>query len=202
MAKARIFVDFWNFQLSFNDRVPSGVRADWTKIVPWLVTRSAALGLDLTFEEMTVYLSHDPRKAEDKRLRDWAINFLDRQPGVKVKMLERKPKGSPLCPACHKKITLCPHCGGSTTGTIEKGVDTAIVTDLLSLAWEGAWEVAILVSSDRDFIPAVDMLGRKGFRVINAHFSPVGVDLARACWAAINFNEDLSQIYLQTPSTK
>jgi len=54
-------------------------------------------------------------------------------------------------------------------GTIEKGFDTALVTDLLSLAWETSWDVAVLISSDRDFIPAVEMLNRKGYRVSNAH---------------------------------
>ena len=37
---------------------------------------------------------------------------------------------------------------------MEKGVDTAIITDLLTLAWEGAYDVAILVSSDADLVPA------------------------------------------------
>jgi len=39
------------------------------------------------------------------------------------------------------------------TGTGEKGIDTAIATDMISLAWEDAWDVAILISSDKDFIP-------------------------------------------------
>jgi len=29
---------------------------------------------------------------------------------------------------------------------------TAIATDMISLAWEDAWDVAILISSDKDFI--------------------------------------------------
>jgi uncharacterized LabA/DUF88 family protein len=80
------------------------------------------------------------------------------------------------------------------TGTIEKGVDTAIVTDLLSLAWENAWEIAILATSDRDFIPAMETLNRKGFRVINAHFPPVGMDLARQCWGSIDLRQALPEI--------
>ncbi len=32
--------------------------------------------------------------------------------------------------------------------TVEKGIDTAIVTDMISLAWANAWDVAVLVSSD------------------------------------------------------
>jgi uncharacterized LabA/DUF88 family protein len=37
-------------------------------------------------------------------------------------------------------------------GMEEKGVDTRIVTDMMSLAWNGAYDVAVLVSADRDFI--------------------------------------------------
>jgi uncharacterized LabA/DUF88 family protein len=77
---------------------------------------------------------------------------------------------------------------------LRKGVDTAIVTDLLSLAWENAWEVAILVSSDRDFIPAFEMLSRKGYRVINAHFPPQGAELARKCWGNIDLRKALGPI--------
>lgn len=67
------------------------------------------------------------------------------------------------------------------TRTLEKGVDTAIVTDMLKLAWKGVLDVAILVSADRDFIPAVDVLSAKGYKVINAHFPPGGMNLARTC---------------------
>jgi uncharacterized LabA/DUF88 family protein len=77
---------------------------------------------------------------------------------------------------------------------IEKGVDTAMVTDLFSQAWESAWDVAVLISSDRDFIPAVEMLSRKGYRVINAHFPPIGMDLAKSCWASIDLSKALPHI--------
>jgi len=77
---------------------------------------------------------------------------------------------------------------------IEKGVDTSIVTDLLSLAWENSWDVAVLLSSDRDFIPAVVRLQDKGFKVINAHFPPKGMDLARNCWASIDLRAALPDL--------
>jgi len=35
--------------------------------------------------------------------------------------------------------------------TEEKGVDVAIATDMIKLAWEDAYDWAVLVSSDRDF---------------------------------------------------
>ena len=193
--KLRIFVDFWNFQLSVNEFAGKDYRLDWKKLSPWLLSEASALiDPSLSFEETRVYLSFNPRRIEDKGLRDWANNTLDRFPGIHVLMVERKPKNPPSCPVCHATIDPCPNCGSSMTGTIEKGVDTAMVTDLLSLAWENAWDVAVLISSDRDFIPAVEMLSRKGYRVINAHFPPTGMELAKSCWASINLSKALPNI--------
>jgi uncharacterized LabA/DUF88 family protein len=190
--KTRIFIDFWNFQLSLNDFAPANYRADWKKVSPWLIQQATAIvGSPLTYEGTHVYVSHDPKNKKDRPLRDFALNVLDRFPGIHVTLLERKAKGSPHCPACHQPIDTCPHCGSAVTGTIEKGVDTAIVTDILKLAWEGALGIAILVSSDRDFIPAVDLLTAKGYRVINAHFPPQGMHLARTCWANIDLKTGL-----------
>jgi uncharacterized LabA/DUF88 family protein len=195
MSKARIFVDFWNFQLSVINIKGDQYRIDWTKLSPWLMQKSRSLvDPQLSFEGMRVYLSYHHSRPEDLKLRDWANNFLDRVPGVDVRMVERKSKNPPVCPACHRTIDPCPYCGSSTSGTIEKGVDTAIVTDLLSLAWESAWDIGILVTSDRDFIPAVDMLHRKGYKVINAHFPPAGMELAKACWASLDLGKALKQI--------
>jgi uncharacterized LabA/DUF88 family protein len=119
---------------------------------------------------------------------------IDRFPGIRVIAKERKAKSAPFCPHCHKSIDTCPYCGNQMIGTIEKGIDTAIVTDIISLAWEKAWEVAILVSSDRDFIPLVELLADKGLRVINAYFPPKGAHLARTCWANIDFRPHLSNL--------
>ena len=73
-------------------------------------------------------------------------------------------------------------------GTVEKGIDTSIVTDMISMAWAKSWDVAILVSSDHDFIPVVEFLNTKGLRIINAHFPPKGMHLARTCWASIDLS--------------
>jgi|GEM_PF-2203317 len=122
MIKSRIFIDFWNFQLSLNGIAGKAYRADWTKLSAWLIARAQAIiGSPLQHEGTTVYLSYDPRKPEDKSLRDWANNFLDHLPGVNVVMQERKPKNPPVCPSCHTNIEMCPHCSAAMAGTIEKG---------------------------------------------------------------------------------
>jgi uncharacterized LabA/DUF88 family protein len=75
---------------------------------------------------------------------------------------------------------------GSMAGTVEKGIDTAIVTDMIKLAWADSYDIAVLVSADRDFIPAVEFLGSKGLKVVHAGFPPTGMELARNCWASFD----------------
>lgn len=193
--RVRIFVDFWNFQLTVYEHASRKYRLDWKKLSPLLVNEASVLiGQPLAFEETRVYMSYDPHRDSDRSLHSWATNTLDRFSGVAVTIRERKPRNPPFCNNCHKPIVDCPHCGDQIARTVEKGVDTAIVTDLMSLAWEGVWDVAVLLSSDRDFIPAVELLAVKGYRIINAHFPPVGMDLARKCWARIDMIKHLKEL--------
>jgi uncharacterized LabA/DUF88 family protein len=79
-------------------------------------------------------------------------------------------------------------------GTVEKGIDTAIVTDMIRLAWADSWDLAVLVSADRDFIPAVEFLNQRGLKVIHGGFPPKGMDLARKCWASFDLPKHLHEI--------
>ena len=157
--RVRVFVDFWNFQLSANDVLGRSFRPDWNTLSRWLGVEAAALisGVaesDLQFEGSTVYLSVG-KGAGDARLREWATRFLDRVAGVTVVLKERVKKHPPVCQSCHRPVSACCHCGIPLSLTEEKGVDVAIATDMIKLAWEDAYDWAVLVSSDRDFIPAV-----------------------------------------------
>src|SRR2546428_13784256 len=49
----------------------------------------------------------------------------------------------------------CPNCGGEYEYTTEKRVDTRLVADLIHYAANGAYDAAVLVSGDDDFVPAV-----------------------------------------------
>jgi hypothetical protein len=142
-------------------------------------------------------MSYDPNKTKDDGLRRWASNTLDRFPGVVVTMRERRPKDPPDCPACYEPVVNCPKCSKSMKGTVEKGIDTAIVTDMIRLAWEDSWDLAVLVSSDRDFVPAVDFLGQKGRKVVHAGFPPQGMDLSTKCWASFDVRKTLHEVRRQ-----
>jgi len=56
------------------------------------------------------------------------------------------------------------------TRTVEKGVDVALAVDLIGMAWEDAYDVAILVSGDSDYVGAVSKVMGKGRNVEVASF--------------------------------
>ncbi len=60
------------------------------------------------------------------------------------------------------------------------------MTDMIQLAWENSYDIAVLVTSDRDFIPAVEFLSSKGKKVVHAGFPTRGFDLSRRCWASFD----------------
>ena len=186
--RTMLFLDFWNFQLSINI-VESHFSVDWRRFGP-LLAKEALNIVDpsalLSYEGMNVYGSHDPDSTKDRRFRNWTSGTLDKFPGVQVVMLPRQRKRSgPRCPSCYEEMAQCQQCGADMRGTEEKGVDTRIATDMIKLAWVGAYDVAVLVSSDRDFVPVVEFLATRGIKVIHATFPPQGSLLSQACWGNI-----------------
>lgn len=142
--RVAVFVDFWNFQLSFNTALAkkqglAEARAmiEWRNVGPELAAAACdvmkADAAQLSYEGCYVYTSFNPTTEEGKKYRNWATTWLDRQPGMNVSIRERKPKAKPKCPTCHRTITHCPHreCGQPIVATVEKGVDTLLVTDLI-----------------------------------------------------------------------
>ena len=194
--RIRIFIDFWNFSLNWNQRAEG--QCDWRKL-PLILTQEAQSVLSqaglgsLSLEETRVYASYEPGREE--KLKGWLNNFLDKQPGVRVFSVERHWKKHPFhCRACHTDVHECPSCHAELGRAAEKAIDSRIVTDMLSLAWEGSFDVALLLSSDRDFIPAVDKLQAKNFKVINATWRGHGNELAKVSWASFELDPILQRL--------
>jgi uncharacterized LabA/DUF88 family protein len=171
---------------------------DWLGLGPWLV-RKACERIQITdysFDGINIYTSYNPGTQEGKRFNQWTKNILSKGTGVSVECIERKPKNFPQCPVCHQEIRNCPHtgCGATMISTVEKGVDTLIATDMIRLAWEDAYDFAVLSTMDRDLVPAVKFLKQKGRKVIHAGFPPLGTDLASACWASFDVYRDRKEI--------
>ena len=185
-----VFVDFWNYTLSSQDESEK-FSTDW-KSLPKILTREAGTLVDAgalaIYAGMSVYGSYNASK--EKGLKNWAHSVLDTFPGVNAVFRPRtKVKGFPSCPVCHHQARKCSKCDSDMRGTEEKGVDTRLATDLVSLAWEEAYDVAILVTADQDFVPAAENLQKKGIKVIHAGFPPNGALLRQKCWGSIDITK-------------
>ena len=69
-------------------------------------------------------------------------------------------------------------------GTIDykiKGDDVYLATDLIRGAYEDLYDVAIIVSGDEDFIPAIKLAQKNNKKVINAFFPKSSSYLLRNC---------------------
>lgn len=74
-----------------------------------------------------------------------------------------------------------------------KGDDVYLATDLIKGAYENLYDVAIIVSGDADFIPAINLVQKKGKKVINAFFPKSSSYLLRNCCdGSINLKKALS----------
>lgn len=194
-----VFIDYWNFQLTLNQRVAATngnqderVRVDWCGLGKLLAQEACeVLTIDsasMSYEGCYIYTSFNPSTVEGKKFRNWASNWLDRQPGVNVQLRERRRKSPQRCPACHQEIVTCPHsdCGKPIVASEEKGVDTFLVTDLLRLGLSNSYDSAVLVSLDADMVPAVQYIQTMGKKVVQAGFPPLGTTLATECWGSFD----------------
>ena len=175
-VRIRVFIDFWNFELSIK-KVRSDFKIDWH-----------SLGLHLAQEALRVIdeTAHSYNIDHDQKLHGWATRTLDRIPGVHVSMEPRRRRHTgPACPTCHEVVSQCPKCNADMRGTEEKGIDTRIATEMISLAWVNNYDVAVLVSSDRDFVPVVEFLGTRGIKIVHGAFPPQAAELTQKCWGSI-----------------
>lgn len=198
--RIRVFVDFWNFSLSLR-RVQNGFKIDWRPVGKLFAAEAGKLidpDARAIFEAVHIYGSFDPNSSKDKKLENWFSKSLNKMPGTHAELVERQQKrGHPYCPSCNAEVKICPNCKGDMRGTEEKGVDTRIVTDMVGLAWSNHYDAAVLVSSDRDFVPAAKFLQSRGIKVVHGAFPPYGSDLSQQCWANFDVKDLMSQIELR-----
>ena len=186
--RVRVFVDYQNFTLSLR-RTESGFRIDMQPLGVCLA-RQASHEVDpdasMQYQGMNVYSSYDPDTSAGSTHRNWFENTLSGFSGVYGTIVQRQhTQAGPTCPACHNVISECPSCRGDMRGAEEKGVDTRIATDMISLAWVGNYDIAVLVSSDRDLIPVVEFLQTHGIKVVHGTFPPLARTITGKCWGSI-----------------
>ncbi|MDG6940284.1 MAG: NYN domain-containing protein [Nitrososphaerota archaeon] len=134
-----IFVDgpniYWGLK-NHNQENETNLSIDYKKLIEHLANGRRLI--------RTTYYCSRPVPADVNH-----IKFTDYLRSVGVKVIEKDLKNRT----------------DSVTGKskkIEKGVDVALATDILSLAWENAYDTAIVASGDGDYVGAVDKIMDKG----------------------------------------
>lgn len=189
-----IFIDFWNYELTMKD-LDSEFLTDWFKLPEAIVEEAGKiLGEPLQYERCFIFGSYDPDSKKDIKLKAWATRVLSKIPGVQVSFVPRqKRRKGPFCIGDkgdeHHEITVCPVCQSSMLGTQEKGVDTQLVTEMLDMAFSDRCDVVVLLSADKDFIPAVEKLINRNIKVIHASFPKHGNELSAKSWASFDLFE-------------
>ena len=73
-----------------------------------------------------------------------------------------------------------------------KGDDVYLATDLIQGAYENLYDVAIIISGDGDFVPAIKLVQKNNKKVINAFFPKSSSYLLRNCCnGSINLKKTL-----------
>ena len=185
-TRLKIFIDFWNLQISWNEYhkkmgTQTRPKIPWNKFPDVL---SHEVGDNCNYSGTHVYASIDPNRRSDRRLNAF-LQIMDTFPGYQVIIKERRPVRPMRCtnPACKKEITHCPHCQSILTRTVEKGVDTTLVTELIQLAVDNVYDKAVIISGDADFVPAIEYIQRRGKYVIHGGFKGEANEIRKSCWS-------------------
>lgn len=76
-----------------------------------------------------------------------------------------------------------------------KGDDVHLAIDLVSGAYENLYDIAIIISGDEDFVPAIKKVQKLGKRIINAYFkSSSSASLKKTCDNFIYMNDLIKKL--------
>ncbi|MEW6674185.1 MAG: NYN domain-containing protein [Thermodesulfobacteriota bacterium] len=196
--KVKIFVDFWNLQLSWNEyhlRLGSSdiIRIPWDVTLPQVLL--SRIGKDSEYAGTHVYASINPTSPKDRRLRSF-LQQMDLFKGYNVTVKERTPAKPIKCTDenCRREITHCPYCRKELIRTVEKGVDTSIAIELFHYALDNVYDKAVLISNDQDFVPAIEYIQRRGNQIFHASFKNQGFEVKKACWSHIDFEDIMPEL--------
>lgn len=175
--KICVFFDGQNFYRSLL-RYDESLRVDYDKLALWItqaVGGSAAI-FGGAYYYVGVSLDAPP-------LVEGFLKGLELRPGYFVK---REPRV--------KRMGRCAVCGAENEYTTEKRVDTRLVADLIHYAAHGAYDAAVLVSGDDDFVPAVEAVNALGKQVWVATWSAdeLSKDLRVRCFGQIHLSDGIA----------
>jgi len=175
--KICIFFDGQNFYRSLL-RCDEALRVDYDRLATWIT--HAVGGTNAMFGGAYYYVGVS---AGAPPLVEGFLKGLELRPGYFVK---REPRV--------RRAGRCNLCGGEYEYTTEKRVDTRLVADLIHYAANGAYDAAVLVSGDDDFVPAVEAVNALGKQVWVATWSAdeLSSDLRVRCFGHLLLSEGIT----------
>jgi hypothetical protein len=175
--KICIFIDGQNFYRSLQ-RYDDSLRVDYDRLAVWIT--HAVGGPGALFGGAYYYVGVS---ADAPPLVEGFLKGLELRPGYFVKRESRV-----------RRSNRCAACGADYEYTTEKRVDTRLVADLILFAANGAFDAAVLVSGDADFVPAVEAVNALGKQVWVATWSAdeLSSDLRVRCFGHLQLAEGLA----------
>ncbi|MBI4592658.1 MAG: NYN domain-containing protein [Candidatus Rokubacteria bacterium] len=175
--KICIFIDGQNFYRSLL-RYDESLRVDYDRLAHWIT--STVGGPAAVFAGAYYYVGV---AADVPALVEGFLKGLELRPGYFVKREARV-----------RRTGRCTACGAEYEYTTEKRVDTRLVADLIHFAANGAFDAAVLVSGDDDFVPAVEAVNALGKQVWVATWSAdeLSKDLRVRCFGQIRLSDGVS----------
>jgi hypothetical protein len=180
----KIFFDGQNFYRSLL-RYDESLRVDYDRLALWIT--QAVGGPGGVFCGAYYYVGVS---ADAPPLVEGFLKGLELRPGYFVR---REPRV--------RRTGRCPACGLDYEYTTEKRVDTRLVAELIQYAANGAFDAAVLVSGDDDFVPAVEAVNALGKRVWVATWSAeeLSSDLRVRCFGQLRLSEGLATFRVERP---
>jgi len=174
--KVCIFFDGQNFYRSLL-RYDETLRVDYDRLAVWITQRIG--GDAAVFGGAYYYVGVSPGAPQQVEA---FLKGLELRPGYFVK---REPRV--------RRTGRCSTCGGDYEYTTEKRVDTRLVADLIHYAANGAYDAAVLISGDDDFVPAVEAVNALGKQVWVATWSAeeLSTDLRVRCFGQIRLSDGI-----------
>jgi hypothetical protein len=182
--KVSVFFDGQNFYRSLQ-RFDESLRVDYDRLAAWITQAVGGPGAIFAGAHYYVGVS-----ADAPPLVEGFLKGLELRPGYFVKR-ELRVRRSGRCPAC----------GVDYEYTTEKRVDTRLVAEMIHYAAIGAFDAAVLVSGDDDFVPAVEAVNALGRQVWVATWSAddLSKDLRVRCFGQIHLSDGLSAFRVERP---
>jgi hypothetical protein len=182
--KICIFFDGQNFYRSLL-RYDETLRVDYDRLASWITNQVG--GPSAMFGGAYYYVGVS---AGAPPLVEAFLKGLELRPGYFVK---REPRV--------RRTGRCNVCSGEYEYTTEKRVDTRLVADLIHYAANGAYDAAVLVSGDDDFVPAVEAVNALGKQVWVATWSAeeLSTDLRVRCFGHIHLSEGIAAFKVDRP---